>query len=39
MMLVEVHEMRHKEDLPKITLNKIINIPMKHEGWGCGSVL
>lgn len=25
-MFVEVHEMRHKEDLPKVTLNKIINL-------------
>ena len=24
-MFVEVHEMRHKEDLPKVTLNKIIS--------------
>lgn len=32
MMLVEVHDMRYKEDLPKITLNKIINIPMKDQG-------
>lgn len=31
-MLVEVHDMRYKEDRPKITLNKIINIPMKNQG-------
>lgn len=32
MMLVEVHDMRYKEDLQKKkTLNKIINIPMKNQ--------